>query len=256
MKGILKRLLPILIFIYIGFGLIIFLFQKNLFYYPTSQDFNSCKGFEDSEILNVNGTRAYFKSNSENLIIFYHGNAGSACDRSFLKDEFEKLNLSYIFVEYTGYSGDSRKTSKLALMKDVENINEFLKDHHFQTIILAGESLGTSLATYHSSILNEDKLLLISPFYRAVEVAKSHYAIYPISLMLSENYDNSLWINDLKNVLIIQGEDDEIIPIEQSEKLFNKMKIGNKRRILITDAHHNDIYNFPETYTAINNYLN
>lgn len=255
MKEILKRLLFLSLLIYLGFGLILFIFQKNYFYYPTSQDFSSCQEFSDSEILNIDGTRAYLKKNSLNLVVFYHGNAGSACDRSFLKNEFDKLNVSYIFVEYTGYSNDSEKPSKKDLMKDVENVNKFLSSQHFETITLAGESLGASLAMYHSSITKEDKLLLIAPFYKAVDVAEKHYGIYPISLMLTENYDNSKWINDLKNVLIIHGAEDEIIPVEQSETLFNKIRANNKKRILIEGAHHNDIYYFPETYLVIRNYL-
>ncbi|MFC1756459.1 hypothetical protein ACFLY1_00730, partial [Patescibacteria group bacterium] len=72
-------------------------------------DFKSCTFFQDSQKINIGGTRAYYKENSKKLILFYHGNAGSACDRSFLRDEFQKLGYSYIFVEYTGYSNDSRK---------------------------------------------------------------------------------------------------------------------------------------------------
>lgn len=257
MKKFIKSIIVIIIFLYVGFGLVLFIFQKSLVYYPDKQDFNLCADFRDSEKLNLNSTRVYYKKNSEKLVIFYHGNAGSACMRAYLKDEFEKQGLSYLFVEYAGYSNDSNKPSKELLMKDVENVNQFIADKQFSKIIIAGESLGTALAVYHSSIASVDKLLLISPFYRMADMAKNNYGIYPISLMLTENYDSAKWIrsSQAKNIEIIHGSADEIVPIEQSRKLFNEARTASKKFVEVAGAHHNDIYNFDETYKNMMEFL-
>lgn len=254
---ILKELLIISILVYVGFGLYLFIFQKNYIYYPSNQDFNSCPGFAQSQKLNLNGTRVYYQKNSKDIIVFYHGNGGSACDRAHLKEIFEKIGLSYAFVEYAGYAQDLQKPSKNLILEDVENVNEFIRNQGFSKITLAGESLGASLAIYHSSLIQSNKLLLITPFFKMSDIAKKHYGIYPISLLLKENYDNSLWIKNSKSasVEIIHGEKDEIIPLNQSRKLFNEIAIANKKLTTIKDAHHNDIYNFEETVIRISNYL-
>jgi esterase/lipase len=255
MKKTLLRILIIFICVYCGFSLFLFIFQRKVLYFSNDQDFQSCKGFLDAKKVTVEGTRMYFKKNSDNLIVFYHGNGGSACDRSFLKETFDKQNLSYIFVEYAGYSNDIEKSSKEKLMRDVEHTNNYIKDHNFSKVILAGESLGASLALYHSSLMNEDKVLLISPFYRLVELAQKRFSIFPIWLLLTERYDNSLWIKDLRDVLILHGENDTLIYKEESEKLFDAIDITNKKRVLILGANHNDIYDFEQTINEIRSYI-
>ena len=258
MKKIIKVAIILILSIYIIFGFILFIFQKKFVYYPDNQNFNYCDGFKDSQKININGTKAYYKKNSEKLVVFYHGNAGSACARSFLKDEFEKQGLSYIFVEYSGYSADTKRPSKELLMKNVENINQFIKSQNFSEVAIAGESLGTSLAVYHSSIANTDKLLLISPFYSMLDIAKVNYGMYPVSLMLTENYDSSEWMKNsqTKDVEIIHGSADDIVPINQSKMLFNEVPTANKKFVEVLGAHHNDIYNFKETYINIDTFLN
>ncbi|MFC1644801.1 alpha/beta hydrolase [Patescibacteria group bacterium] len=257
MLEIVKEILLILVLVYVGFGVVLFFSQKSIIYYPDSQDFESCPGFEDSEKLNLNGTRAYFKKSSDRLVVFYHGNAGSACDRAFLKDRFEKDGLSYLFVEYAGYSGDSKKPSSDLLIQDVENIVEFIGGQDFKEVFVGGGSIGSSLAIYHSKLARVDKMLLVTPFYSVKDMAKKLYGVYPISLMLTDNYDSNEWIKETKagKIKIIHGEEDEIIPISQSRKLYEEILVENKEYVSIKDAHHNDIYDFKETWTAISNFL-
>ncbi|MBU2028826.1 alpha/beta hydrolase [Patescibacteria group bacterium] len=208
--------------------------------------------------MNLNGTRAYYKKNdSQNLFVFYHGNAGSACDRVYLKDYIEKPGFSYIVAEYTGYSNDERKPSKELIMKDIENINEFVNKQSFTKVIISGESLGASLAVYHSTLVNIDKMLLISPFYSLKNIAKRNYGIYPISLLSTENFDSSMWMKNSQanEIEIIHGTLDEIVPVEESKKLFNEIKIANKKFVEVPNAHHNDIYDFNETNSSIQAFL-
>lgn len=254
---ILKEILLILVLVYVGFGLVLFFTQKSMIYYPDNQDFESCKGFQDAQKLNLNGTRAYFKKNSENLIVFYHGNAGSACDRDFLKDEFERLGLSYLFVEYAGYSSDAKKPSGKLLLKDVENMVEFVQNQEFSNVFVGGESIGSSLAIYHSKLSKADKMFLLSPFYSSNDLAKQLYKIYPVSLMLTEKYESNKWIKETKaqKIRIIHGDSDTIVPIQQSKRLFEEIPIQNKDFVTIPNANHNDIFEFKETWQSISQFL-
>ncbi len=238
-------------------GIYLYFYQSNFVYFPTNQDFNNCPAFEESEKININETRAYFENNSDKLIIFYHGNAGSACDRDYLKNKFKKLGFSTLFVEYTGFSNDTKKPTKELLINDVQNINQFIKTVNFKKIIIVGESLGNALAIYHSTLIEIDKLLLISPFYKMEDIAKNNFGVYPIKLILKENYNNGQLINKSKTdkIRIIHGTDDDIIMIEQANKLFDEIKTIDKDFIKIEGASHNDVYNFEETNININNFL-
>ena len=150
------------IVIYFLFGLYLYIFQRDFIYYPTKQDFFTCEEFNDSQKIEYKGTRFYYKNNSEKLAIFYHGNAGSACDRGYMKRIFSELNYSFIIAEYAGYSNDTSQPSQVSILSDVRNINEFIAEISYSEWIIAGESLGGSLAAYHASIVEADKVLLLN----------------------------------------------------------------------------------------------
>lgn len=251
LKTIIIKSIIIALAVYIGLGIYLFIFQRKYIYFPDNQDFNSCKGFTGAEIINFNGTRGYYKNNGDKLIIYYHGNAGSACDRAFIKDEFEKAGYSYLFVEYAGYSGDKNSASKTALMGDVTHINEFLKTIEYGRLIIAGESVGASLALYHSTIADEDKVMLLSPYYSLARIGQIHYSLFPIKLLLLDNYDNSEWIGGIKDIMIIHGIEDRIVPIRESKKLFSEIKTDSKRFVEIEEAGHNSLFGYDKTYLSI-----
>lgn len=239
-------------------GCLIFFFQKDLVYYPSKQDFDNCENFTEAEKLNVNGTRIYFKKNSKDKVfVFYHGNAGATCDRGYWKNYLDQLSYSYVMVEYAGYSNDSKKPDKELIMKDVENTVDFLKKQNFKNILVGGESLGTSLAIYHSDLMDVDKLLLVSPFYRLNDVAQIAFKGYPINLISRQNYDSGKWMetSKTKDLVIIHGEKDTTIPIDQAKKLYGVAKM-NKELVEIPGAGHNDIYLFDKVQEVIGNFLN
>ena len=240
---------------YIGFGFYLYLFQNKILYYPDKQDFELCQSLKDSQKINFKGTRFYYKNNSDKVIVFYHGNAGSACDRSFLGDEFQYLGYSYIIVEYAGYSNDSRKPGKDLLMQDVRNINDFLKTINYSDLVLMGNSIGSYLASYHSSIADYNKLVLISSFDNILDIARDKFPFYPMSLMLKENYNNGELLAGADNVLFIHGGKDTIIPIKYSKDLYKKIKTKNKNFVEIKAAGHNDLYSNVETFEALRDFL-
>lgn len=258
MNTYIKNTLRVVFTVYFGFGLILFLFQKRFVYFPDNQDFNSCSSFLESEKLDLNGTRVYYRENGfKNLLILYHGNAGSACDRSFWKKYLESLNFSYLVVEYAGYSNDKRMPSKELLLKDVENVNEFTMGKNFENIVVAGESLGTSMAAYHSTLTSVNKLLLISPFYSLNDIAMRDYWMYPIPLLFTENFNTGAWMKKTKaiKIEILHGVLDEIVPLQNSKKLFDNIETNEKKFIEVDGAHHNDIYNFNKTSENIRRFL-
>lgn len=250
-----KRVSVIILLAYLGFGFLLFFRQTQLIYYPTAQDFAACPEFSDSQKMNSNGTRFYYKNISDKLIVFYHGNAGSACDRAYLKDIFSGLGYSSIFVEYAGYAKDAQPPSQTRIMQDVEHVHNFLKSAGHREIVIVGESLGASLALYHSSLADEDQVLLISPFYSLEDVTRNHYPVYPVSWMLRDKYESNRWLTDLKKIEVIHGAADTIVPITGSKKLFNEMAIPQKKFIEVAGANHNDMYHFPETFSAIADFL-
>ena len=264
MKIFFKKMLWIIILVYIGYGAYLFVAQKSIIYYPDfpeKSDFFNCPAFADAEKVDMDGTRAYYKHAGERIAVVYHGNAGSACDRDYLKSYFEKAGYSYLFVEYAGYGGDGEKPSKKLLLKDAENVISFLKAKNYTETILFTESIGAGVASYHVSLLSPNKILFIAPFDSLASMAKSHFpfSLYPMRLLAKfskENYDNIPLLQQYKGeLMIIHGTKDRIIPIKYGKALFDKVSTQDKKFIAIKDAGHNDIYNFDELRSAIVDFL-
>lgn len=247
----------LLIFIcYLLFGFWLFLSQRKFIYFPDNQDFLSCEGFQDAQKIYMDKTRAYLKKTSDKLVIVYHGNAGSACDRYFLKEIFEKKGYSYIFVEYSGYSNDTKNPSKKLLQQDVKNTIHFVETQKFKKIIIYGESIGTGVASYHASISSADGLIFIAPFDSILNFARKSYPVYPLGLMLKEDYDNIASLKDYGGkITIIHGSRDSVIPLERSRNLFKSLITSEKEFVQIMHADHNDIYEYKDTISAIENSL-
>jgi len=238
------RILVIVLVIYVLFGIYLFLNQKSMIYFPDKQDFESCSGFSDYQKINHSRTRFYFKEGSnEKVIIYYHGNAGSACDRSYFRSTFEKSDASLIFVEYAGYSNDEVKPSKNLILKDVENIRDYIREKSFNNIIIYGQSVGSGAASYHASLGNVDTLILATPFSKLSDVAQAAYKIYPAKLLLKEEYDNTKWLQNYQGrMLILHGDSDRIIPSKLSKKLFESVPSQNKEYFSVRGYGHNDIW--------------
>src|SRR3989338_3374306 len=158
-----KRVLFILLLVYFGFGIVLFVFQAKYIYYPDKTDFQDCPSFKNADRISYGSSRGYLtKRSQEKVIVFYHGNAGRACDRDYLDSSFAEQNYSTYFVEYSGYGEKSNDPSMPKLLKNVDDTIDFLKTQNFKDIVVVGESVGAGPATYHASRSDIHKLILIT----------------------------------------------------------------------------------------------
>jgi uncharacterized protein len=257
MHRILKAMLDFVViisFVYLFFGGILYLFQGSLIYFPDHQDFEECPGFADYEKVDYLGTRMYFRQGNDQAIVFYHGNARSACDRNFLKSSFG-ANSSYLFVEYAGYSNDNRTPSRKLILNDVDNVRSYLKEKGLSNVTVCGESLGSAPASYHASKEPVD-LILIAPFANMDEVAQTFTIIYPASILIKEKYNNTEWLSGFRGrLLILHGTNDKTIPHSFSRELFESVPTVEKEYVLIEGKGHNDLYHSEEFQRAVERFL-
>lgn len=258
---LLKKIFWITFWVYIGFGLLIFVTHRSMIYHPNviAGDFNNCPAFADSEKINTNGTRAYYKHVSDKIIVVYNGNAGSACDRSHLKTIFEDNDYSYLFVEYAGYGGDDQIPSRKLLFKDAENITNFLKTKNYNSTFIFAESLGSGVASYQTTLMPIDGMLFMTPFDSLINVAKTTFPMYPMFILekfSDENYNNIVMLQNYQGGLqIIHGTDDRVIKFKHGKALYDGVNTPNKKFVPIAGADHNDIYNFDKVWYSISTFL-
>lgn len=245
------------VFVYILTATMIFFDRTSYIYFPDKTDFYDCPYFTDAEKIEQNGTRMYFRQNGEDLVVVYHGNAGRACDRTYYGSLFDDNNISYILVEYAGFSGDKKRPSRELILRDVSNVIAKLKTLQYKTLTIIGESVGSGVAGEHIAIDESDKLIFIAPFARLSDVSRFHYPFLPSSLLGSEGYDNTKIIGDYKGeLLIIHGTDDKIIPFSMGKGLFDGAVSAKEKEFMsIEHRGHNDILASPKLFEKISEFI-
>ncbi|MFW6230579.1 MAG: alpha/beta hydrolase [Nanoarchaeota archaeon] len=229
--------------IYLAFGLLLFINQQEMLYHPDERSFYECNAFEGFEKINPEDTRAYYRQGeSEHIIIHYHGNAGSACDRSYMIPILDVSDASLLFVEYSGYAGDDQKPSEELILDDARHIHRFVQESGYKDITVYGESLGSGPASFHASLGGIDDLILVTPFTSLTDAAQELYPLYPASVLVHERYDNIGWLGDYQGrILIIHGEEDQVISPALSQKLYASIPSDDKEYALIEGKGHNEL---------------
>ena len=250
---LIKRVLLIFLLVYFGLGIALFVFQAKYIYYPDKTDFHDCPSFKNADQISFGSSRGYLtKRSQEKVIVFYHGNAGRACDRDYLEAAFAEQNYSTFFVEYSGYGEEGNNPSMSKLLKNVDDTIDFLKTQNFKDIVVVGESVGVGPATYHASLSDVDKLILITAYNNLASVAFSHYPIYPMRLLLLNNFTPDEWLAHYKGeVSIILAENDEVIPNKLGRKLYDDIPSDLKKIYTVKNARHNTIYEKEEFYNLL-----
>lgn len=245
-----------LLVLYVSYGAYLVFTQERIVYQPTPQDFVGCREFRDAEKVAHQGTRMYFKDNGPRIVVLYHGNYGSACDRGLLARIFEQAGYSYLVVEYAGYSNDPERPTHERVKKDTENVVAYLGTKNFSKIVVAGESIGVGSAAYHASLMPPQRLLLISSFTRLSRIAHEHFWYYPTSLFVKDPFDASEFLADFTGELqLIHGEKDDIVPLSLGQELFESLTSSRKEMVIIPESGHNDLFTFTETYQTIADFL-
>ena len=258
-KHTLFPILRIGLWVYVFFGVFLYFMQSSILYHPSQRDFFDCPELEkDFEKLSVNGTRFYYSNVSDDgVLIHYHGNAWRACDRAFKQDMFESSWRSIIIAEYSGYGWDTLKPGKQNILQNTYHIADFITETWYDDILIYWESLWTAVASYHASHSKIERLVLVSPFTSVADVASRQYPLYPIKLLLRENYTTQNWLEDYSwELVILHGKDDTIILPHFSQKLYESLEnTHTKKYILIKWSWHNDIWNSSQFQTDFKNVI-
>ena len=221
----------LIIFIYFLITLALYYFQRNLLYHPVVNNYSGEKltmPVSKVKILtddNIELQAWYHQKNVDNYktILFLHGNAGSLENRIYKLNHFNNLDINFLILAWRGFSGNKGKPTESGLYIDAENAVQWLiaKGIKEENIIIYGESLGTGVATEIAQNKNFAGIILESPFTSMVEAGKSKYPLFPVRLLLKDKYESNKKIQNIKSpILIMHGEEDEIVPFWMGKKLY------------------------------------
>src|SRR5690606_550076 len=186
-------------------------------------------------------------------LIYFGGNAE---DVDYNVEPFAEIFPAYTvyLVKYRGYGGSSGKPSEQAFYADALHIADTLAQKH-SAISVIGRSLGSAVATYLAANRPVDKLVLVTPFDSAMSVAKSMWPLYPVALLLKEEYNSLARVGQIQaETLLIAAEADEVIDMALSKRLADAF--GSQASFyVVAGAGHNDLSLFPEYHQLLKQFF-
>ena len=175
------------------------------------------------------------------ITLFLHGNAGNITHRVPVVQEIASAGSSVLIIDYRGYGKSTGRPSEKGLYTDAKTAYRYLREQGFQPnqIIIHGESLGTAVAVDLASRDPCAGLVLEAPFSSARAVAAKILPLLGPCLIWC--YDSISKIARVRTpVLIIHGDQDQIIPLALGQALFEAAH-EPKSMWIIPGAGHNDI---------------
>ena len=180
---------------------------------------------------------------TDRTIVVFNGNAGNRRDRATVAALFAELGYATLLVDYRGYGGNPGLPSERGLEKDARAARRYLAtrgDIDMSRLVYFGESLGAAVALRLAVDEPPAALILRSPFSSLQSMGARHYPFLPVRLLLRDHYDSIDRIHALRcPVLIIAGDADGIVPLEDTQHLFDAAP-EPKKLVVIADADHND----------------
>ena len=242
-----------------------YFFQRNLLYHPKENNYlDNQINFEYKEVFIPVNKNIKLKSwiiekdfKKNKTLIFFHGNAGNLNNRIYKINELYNLDINILLVSWRGFSGNKGKPTEKGLYEDAKSTILWVKKQgvNLEDIILYGESLGTGVATQMAFDFNVAGLILESPYTSMIDAGKLYYPYLPVSFLLKDRYETSKKIDKINiPILIMHGKQDDLVPIEMSYSLFDKIK-GKKYSYFPENDDHMMEYN-NELIKNIENFIN
>ena len=243
-----------LLFIYVGVGLFLYLFQSGMIYYPElpGRELTATPkyiGLEYDEVTLLTEDRKklhgwYIPREGEErgVILFLHGNAGNISHRLDSLRIFNELGYASFIFDYRGYGQSEGKPTEKGTYLDAEAAWRYLVEQHGvkpREIIYFGRSLGASIAAYLATREPPKALILESAFTSVGDFASSIYPIYPTRLMARYSYNTRKYLQSINcPLLIIHSKQDEIVPFTHGQQLFDSA--NHPKQLLNIVGGHND----------------
>jgi len=224
-------ILSIFVLIYILILLSIYIFQRNLLYHPSENNYYGDKITVSVEKIkiktkdNIDLIAWYHKKNLNEYktILFLHGNAGSLENRIHKINHFKDININFLIVAWRGFSGNKGKPTEDGLYEDARSSVRWLKTKGVdeKNLIIYGESLGTGIATEIAQNKNFAGVILESPFTSMIDAGKDKYPFLPVRFLLKDKYESDKKIKNIKSpILVMHGKIDNIVPFYMGKKIY------------------------------------
>jgi fermentation-respiration switch protein FrsA (DUF1100 family) len=225
-------LIIVVLIVYLGLTLMLFLLQARFIYFPTSRlEATPARiglAYETVELVAEDGVKlsAWFIPAPEatQALLFFHGNAGNISHRLASIEQFHQLGLHVFIIDYRGYGQSEGQPTEAGTYRDAVAAWRYLTEvRGFKPdqIIIFGRSLGGAVGTWLAQHHRPGALILESTFTSIPDMAARQFPFLPTRLLTRIRYNTLERLPQVTcPVLIIHSPADEIIPYSHGRQLF------------------------------------
>ncbi len=206
--------------------------------------------FEDVFIETAGGERLhgwYVPGRREETWVWFHGNGGNVGHRVEELAQFHRrLGVNQFIFDYRGYGNSDGAASVENTHQDARAALEYVRgrgDVDGERVVYFGRSLGAAVAVQLAVEHRPLGMVLVSPFTSLRDMAKAAYPGLPfLPRLVGSRYDSLKQIPQVDApLLVIHGQQDDIVPVEQGIRLFEAAS-EPKSLVILPTAGHNDTY--------------
>ncbi len=192
--------------------------------------------------------RAYPGSEQKPWLLYFHGNGEVVSDYDSIAPLYNRRGLNLLVADYRGYGASGGKPTFKDLVSDAAVIFEDLRGRGGElggqnSWLLMGRSLGSiSALELADRYPQQIKGLVIESGFISVAGLIRHLGLpSPGDLTPLEEEYRRLTGRIQQPALVIHGEHDRLVPLEQGKDLFDTLGSEKKELVVIPGADHNNI---------------
>lgn len=195
-------------------------------------------------------------SQSRGVILYLHGNAGALDSWGSVAPTYLSLGYNVMVVDYRGYGkSQGAITNESQLLDDVGLFyDHLLKSYRESDVIVLGYSLGSGLASQLAARNNPRMLIMQAPYFNLTAMMKHSVPFLPTFLLKYKLATNEALPRCRMPIVLIHGDQDEVIPYSQALQLKELLKPGDTL-ITLPGAGHNGMTDDPAYRNAIKHIL-
>ncbi|MBF0460927.1 MAG: alpha/beta fold hydrolase [Magnetococcales bacterium] len=196
------------------------------------------------------GGRLHISGAAAPTILFWHGNGEIAADYDDIAPVYTGMGINFLIMDYRGYGISDGVPTGTGLLADAialyRQVRPVLADNGIENdrLYVMGRSLGSAAAieTAHHAQEEIAGLIIESGFAFTIPLMERLGGMSLGGVGEEQGFGNPVKMAQVPvPVLIIHGEEDEIIPVADGHALFAGVAHGDKKLVIIPDAGHNDL---------------
>lgn len=183
------------------------------------------------------------------VLLHFVGNGEDLTSAARAAVQFAGYGIAVVSSEYPGYGGSPGRPGVASLLAAADAAAahaEALAQRLGVPFFVSGSSLGTFCAVHVAAAGMAQKCLLRAPAVAIADVAARQFWWVPVRSLLRHQFDNTPVAPRVRcPVLIVHGDRDEVIPLEQGQRLRG-MFAGSATIVVVPGAGHNDLSLAPD----------